>query len=157
NPRQLLLVNLLTDLLPALALAVRPPDKSSPEKLLHEGPERSLGSALTRDITVRALATAGGATSAWVLACGTGTPTRARTVGLVALVASQLGQTVLAGGLTPVVVGSSALSLAALVGVVQTPGLSQFFGSRPLGPVGWTIGLGAGAAATAGSLALGPV
>jgi cation-transporting ATPase I len=35
--------------------------------------------------------------------------------------------------------------------VVQTPGLSQFFGCRPLGPLGWATGLGAAALATAAS------
>jgi magnesium-transporting ATPase (P-type) len=45
NPRQLLLVNLLTDLLPAVTIAVRPPDRIAPEDLLHEGPETRVPSA----------------------------------------------------------------------------------------------------------------
>ena len=43
NARQLLLVNLLTDMLPSMALAVRPPTRTSPEALLHEGADKSLG------------------------------------------------------------------------------------------------------------------
>jgi cation-transporting ATPase I len=39
--------------------------------------------------------------------------------------------------------------MAALVGTVQTPVVSQFFGSRPLGPVGWGIVLGAATSAAA--------
>jgi cation-transporting ATPase I len=35
------------------------------------------------------------------------------------------------------VVTTSLLSAAVLVGVIQTPGLSHFFGCRPLGPLGW--------------------
>ena len=57
--RQLLLVNLLTDMLPAIALAVRPPSGVTHEELLKEGPDTSLGRALTRDIVIRGAATAG--------------------------------------------------------------------------------------------------
>lgn len=45
NARQLLLINLLTDMLPSMAVAVRPPASTSPEKLLAEGPEASLGAS----------------------------------------------------------------------------------------------------------------
>jgi hypothetical protein len=44
--------------------------------------------------------------------------------------------------------------MAALAAVVQTPGLSHFFGCTPLGPVGWAIALSAAAGATASSLVL---
>jgi cation-transporting ATPase I len=47
NARQLLLINLLTDMLPSTALAIRPPTRTSPEQLLHEGADKSLGSPLT--------------------------------------------------------------------------------------------------------------
>jgi cation-transporting ATPase I len=82
----------------------------------------------------------------------TGTPTRARTVGLAALVGTQLGQTLVAGGTSPLVVGATAISVGALVTVVQTPGVSQFFGCRPMGPVGWSTAIGAAVTATAGSV-----
>ncbi len=152
NPRQLLLVNLLTDMAPALAIALREPADRSPEALLHAGPDASLGLALTRDILVRAGATASGATAAWAAARLTGTPTRARTVGLVALVGTQLGQTVVAGGPSPMVLGATALSTVVLVGVVQTPGVPLFFGPRPMGPLGWVTAASAAAGATAGSI-----
>ena len=42
----MLLVNLLTDMLPAMTIALRSPALHSPEQLLHEGPEASLGGAL---------------------------------------------------------------------------------------------------------------
>lgn len=38
------------------------------------------------------------------------------------------------------------------VGIVQTPGVSRFFGCTPLGPVGW--GIAAGAAASAAGVSL---
>jgi hypothetical protein len=40
------------------------------------------------------------------------------------------------------------LSAGALVGVIQTPGLSHFFGCRPLGPLGWGTAVVASIAAT---------
>jgi cation-transporting ATPase I len=137
--RQLLLVNLLTDLLPAMTIALRPPTQRSPEVILHEGPDASLGSALVRQIAVRAMATGGGATGAWMLARATGTRRRAGTVALAALVGTQLGQTIVLGGSSPVVLASAIVSGAVLVVIVQTPGVSQFFGCAPLGPLGWGI------------------
>jgi cation-transporting ATPase I len=154
NARQLLLVNTLTDLLPAMAIALRPPAHRAPETLLHEGPEASLGSPLLQQIALRAFVTAGGSGMAWLLARSSGTRRRASTVALVALVGTQLGQTVVAGGSSPVVVLSTALSAAALFGVIQTPGISQFFGCRPLGPIGWSIAAGSSVTATGASLVI---
>lgn len=151
NPRQLLLVNLLTDMAPALAIALREPDVS-PEALLRAGPDSSLGGALLRDIAVRAGTTASGATAAWVIARLSGTPTRARTVGLAALVGTQLAQTIVAGGTRPTVLAATGVSVGVLVFVIQTPGVSQFFGCRPLGPVAWSIAAGSAAGATACSI-----
>ncbi len=136
NARQLLLVNLITDSLPALALAVRPPAHTSADELLREGPDRSLGSALTRDVVFRAGLTAGAAGLAYGMARVVGTRARASTVGLVALSASQLGQTMVVGGTSRPALVASVGSLAILLGFVQTPGLSHFFGCRPLGPLG---------------------
>ncbi|MGI8311810.1 cation-translocating P-type ATPase [Saccharopolyspora hattusasensis] len=154
NARQLLLVNLLTDILPAMAIAVRPPPTITAEMLLAEGPEASLGAALTHDIYRRAALTAGAAISAWILGRATGTLRQANTIALVALVGAQLGQTLVVRGRTPLVVGCALVSLLALAAIVQTPGLSQFFGSSPLLPHGWMIAAGATTAATALSLLL---
>jgi magnesium-transporting ATPase (P-type) len=148
------LVNLFTDLAPAMAVALRPPRPEAAERMVHEGPEVSLGSALTEETVNRAVATALGATAAWIAARLTGRAVRARTVALVALVGTQLGQTLLAGGRSGAIVGSSLGSLAALAAVVQTPVLSQFFGCTPLGPLAWTIALSTAAAATVSSLFL---
>jgi len=152
NPRQLMLVNLLTDMAPALAIALREPPDRTPQTLLHSGPDTSLGGALTAQIALRAGVTATGAATAWSLARITGTPTRARTVALAGLVGTQLGQTLVAGGRSPLVLGATALSAAALIATIQTPGVSQFFGCRPLGPIGWSIAIGASAGATGASI-----
>ncbi|QKW11327.1 HAD-IC family P-type ATPase [Verrucosispora sp. NA02020] len=149
NGRQLLLVNLLTDMAPALAIAVRPPgDGDHTDGLLREGPDSSLGETMTREIGLRAAATTLGATAGWTLARYTGSRRRAGTVALVSLVGTQLGQTVLAGGTSPSVLASTAASVGVLAVVVQTPGVSQFFGCTPLGPVGWTIATGSALGAT---------
>jgi cation-transporting P-type ATPase I len=139
-------------MLPAVALAARPPSGVSQEELLQEGPDRSLGAALTRDIAVRASATAGAAMAAWTLGRMSGTRNQADTIGLVALVGTQLAQTIAAGGRDPLVLASGVASFAALGIIVQVPVLSQFFGSTPLMPHGWMIALGC-----AGGFALGAV
>jgi cation-transporting P-type ATPase I len=122
--------------------------------LLREGPEVSLGSALTRDLVIRAVTTGTAATAAWGAARVTGTRGRASTVGLVSLVGAQLGQTLVAGhGRSPLVAGTSLASVGVLVAIVQTPGLSHLFGCRPLGPLGWTQAAAASTVATASSWA----
>ncbi|WP_084958705.1 cation-translocating P-type ATPase [Thermoactinospora rubra] len=147
SARQLLLVNMLTDLAPALAIAVRAPSQDHAAALLDEGPESSLGTPLTRDIVRRAVFTTAGAGTGWALARLTGREARARTVGLVALVGTQLAQTLATGGSSRSVLLSSLGSAAVLAAVVQVPGVSQFFGCVPLGPVAWGTALAAVAAA----------
>ncbi|WP_190813285.1 cation-translocating P-type ATPase [Saccharopolyspora pogona] len=156
NARQMLLVNLLTDVIPAMAIAVRPPPEITPEMLLEEGPDASLGAALHRDIYRRGIITAASAFTAWVLGRATGTRRHADTVALVALVGAQLGQTLVIRGRTPLVVAGALASMAALAAIVQTPGLSHFFGSTPLLPHGWAIALGCTIAASAAGLVLQP-
>ena len=152
NTRQLLLVNLLTDVLPAMAVAVRPPPDTTADQLLAEGPEASLGAALTRDMYVRAAATAGAATAAWLLARPASLPGQTSTTALVALVGAQLGQTIAVRGRTPLVVGAVLGSGALLAIIVQVPGVSQFFGCRPLLPHQWAIALGSAGATTLAAL-----
>ncbi|WP_326553763.1 HAD-IC family P-type ATPase [Micromonospora sp. NBC_01813] len=149
NPRQILFVNLMTDLLPAIAVASRPPRGVSTDELAREGPESSLGASLNREVARRAAATALATTGGWLTARFTGTPARASSVALASLVAAQLAQTAVAAKGDPMVLAAAGVSLGTLFGVVQTPVVSQFFGCRPLGPVGWCI-VGGSAAAAAG-------
>lgn len=157
SARQLLLVNLMTDVAPSMAVAVRPPRDVSPEDLLHEGPDVSLGSSLQRAIALRAVTTAAGAGAAWTLARLTGTARRASTIGLAALVGTQLAQTLVTGGSDPLVALAALGSAVALVGVIQTPGISQFFGCTPLGPLGWATAVSCSVGATALGVAISPV
>jgi cation-transporting ATPase I len=143
--RQLLLVNILTDMFPALATAVTPGrgDTGTP------GPaSTALGRLLVRAIAVRGGATALGALLAWTVGRYTGRRRRAGCMGLAALVGTQLGQTLLTGWHSPLVVGTTLASAALLVAVVETPGVSQFFGCTPIGPGAWTVVLVASAAGT---------
>lgn len=157
SPRQLLLVNFLTDIAPAMAIALRPPTIKNMQQLAQEGPDASLGSPLNRDIVSRAIVTAMGAGGAWTVGRLTGGRSRARTIALAALVGSQLGQTLRTGGLNRPVLLTSIGSFAALAGVIQMPGLSQVFGCRPLGPIAWSIAVGAAGAATAAGYVVDPV
>jgi cation-transporting P-type ATPase I len=150
NARQLLLVNLLTDALPATAIALRPPHHNS-DGLLRAGPDVALGRSLDRSILLRAAATAGGAGTAWLGARLTGRRRRASTVALAALVGTQLGQTLISGARDPLVLAASLGSAAALFAIVQTPGVSHFFGCTPLGPIGWSIATASSTTATAAS------
>ncbi|MGM0557905.1 MAG: HAD-IC family P-type ATPase [Myxococcota bacterium] len=148
NARQLLLVNLLTDIAPAIAMAVRPPTDEALEALLGSGPEETLGETLDRDVNLRATVTTGGAAMAWLGAKIVRAPhEKASTTALLALVGSQLAQTVTAGKLTPTVLGASVGSAALLLGLVETPGVSGVFGCRPVGPICLSIAAGSSAVA----------
>ncbi|AKN15332.1 haloacid dehalogenase [Mycobacterium haemophilum DSM 44634] len=142
NTRQLLLVNMLTDALPAAALAVSKP--SDPASSDARGPDRR---ALWRAVGIRGTTTAAAATAAWAIASFTGLPRRASTVALVALVAAQLGQTLLDSHAWLVVLTALG-SLVAMGTLISIPPVSQLLGCTPLGPLGWAQALGAAAAAT---------
>jgi cation-transporting ATPase I len=152
STRQLLLVNTLTDMLPALAVALAGADRTrgAGQRLAEAGPAGPLpGPELARALTLRGGATALGATVAWQAGRMTGRSRRASTMALSTLVLTQLGQTLLTSGRSPLVVATSAASAGALVAIVETPGVSQFFGCTPLGPVAWTMVAGSAAGATA--------
>lgn len=149
SPRQLLLVNLFTDVAPATALALRAPQEKDIEELANLGPEASMGWRLDRDIGARAIVTASGAGMAWIASSFIGDRRGASTTALLALVGTQLGQTLTSGERSRQVVLTSVVSTLGLAAIVQTPGLSSTFGCRPLGPLGWSIAIAASASATA--------
>lgn len=168
--RQLLLVNLLTDMFPALAVAVTSQydDPEDDVELTAEQieearwalqrdlliqPAPSLDEPLMRQIVNRGVITAAGATTAWAIGRWTpGTERRTATMGLTALVTTQLAQTLLTRSHSPLVVATALGSAGVLVGIIQTPVLSQFFGCTPLGPVAWSGVIGATAGTTAVSV-----
>ncbi|RMI30410.1 cation-translocating P-type ATPase [Nocardia stercoris] len=162
--RQFLLVNMLTDMFPALALALAE-DRSRVDgdgdgtdvsdravrrtAELAFIPPAASATDLARTVGVRGIATAVGASAAWTVARYTGTRRRAATVGLVSLVGTQLGQTLLSGRGSPLVWLTTLGSGVVLVTIVMTPGLNTYFGCRPLGPLGWATALTATAVGTA--------
>ncbi|MFJ8635758.1 HAD-IC family P-type ATPase [Streptomyces sp. NPDC093568] len=152
STRQMLLVNLFTDLFPAMAVAVTPKETGeeesdgaegaaeSPYTQPGTGPEATepLGAPLIRKIRHRALTTTLGATSAWLFGRFTpGTARRSTTMALCAVVGTQLAQTLADRRGSPLVQATALGSAAALVVLVQVPGLSHLFGCTPLGPLAW--------------------
>lgn len=152
NARQMLLVNMLTDAMPAAALAVS--TQAAPGAIRRDRAAQD-ESTMWRAIAVRGAATTLGAGLAWTMARMTGTGARASTVALIGLVSTQLAQT-LSDSRDRLVVLTALGSFAVLAGVVSTPGVSQVFGCRPVGPVGWGQAfLATAVAATAAALAPG--
>jgi cation-transporting ATPase I len=121
------------------------------ENVLLAGPHRGFTRSVRQMVLVRGAATAAGAGGAWAVGRLTGLNGRASTMGLAALVTTQLGQTAWAGRRSPVVLLTAASSLAALVALVQTPGLNRYFGCTMLDPLSWLVVLGWAAAATVGA------
>jgi cation-transporting P-type ATPase I len=139
NARQMLLVNMLTDALPAAALAVSPQSE--------RGQADRDEAAMWRAIAIRGVATTGGATAAWLMARVTGSPRRAATAALIGLVSSQVLQTLIDSH-GPLVVATNAGTFAVMVGIISTPGVSQLFGCTPVGPFAWGQAISAAVGAT---------
>ncbi|WP_320776474.1 cation-translocating P-type ATPase, partial [Streptomyces sp. CRN 30] len=139
STRQMLLVNLFTDLFPAMAVAVTPAGEEAEERDASAPLGTALlGEPLIRQIRHRALTTALGATAAWLLGRFTpGTTRRATTMALCAVVGTQLAQTLADRRGSRLVRLTSLGSAAALVALVQTPVASTLFGCTPLGPFAW--------------------
>jgi cation-transporting P-type ATPase I len=140
NARQMLLVNMLTDALPAAALAVSPQSE--------RGQADRDEAAMWRAIAIRGAATTGGATAAWLMARVTGTQRRAATAALIGLVSTQVLQTLIDSH-GPLVVATNIGTFAAMAGIISTPGVSQLFGCTPVGPFAWGQAISAAAGATA--------
>ncbi|OLZ73643.1 ATPase [Streptomyces sp. IMTB 2501] len=156
STRQLLLVNLLTDMFPAMAVAVTP---HSPEPA-HEPTEADdhpvglavLGGPLNRQIRHRGLITGIGAAIAWLIGTLTpGTARRTSTMALCGVVGAQLTQTIAGRRSSPLILATVLGTAAVLVTLVQTPLVSHFFDCTPLGPLAW-----AGVALAIGAASLGP-
>ncbi|MEU9172707.1 cation-translocating P-type ATPase [Streptomyces sp. NPDC048420] len=135
STRQMLLVNLFTDLFPAMAVAVTPTEKPTEDE---PSVDTVLGTALTDQIRDRAVTTCLGATVAWLIGRFTpGTARRSTTMALCAVVGTQLAQTWADRRESPLVRVTSLGSAAVLFAVVEIPGVSQLFGCTPLGPLAW--------------------
>ncbi|WP_435821469.1 HAD-IC family P-type ATPase [Kitasatospora aureofaciens] len=139
STRQILLVNLLTDMFPAMAVAVTPRNDPSNGEATRRVGTAALDAPLARQIRHRGLVTALGAATAWFIGTATpGTARRTSTMALCGVVGAQLAQTLAGRARSPLVLATVLGSAAALAVIVQTPGVSRFFGCTPLGPVAWT-------------------
>jgi cation-transporting ATPase I len=159
STRQMLMVNLFTDLFPSMAVAVT--EKEDPRGTVRArsgSPEDAaavLGAPLLRQIRHRALTTCLGAVTAWLIGRFTpGTARRSSTMALCGVVGTQLVQTLLDRRDSRLVQVTSLGSALALIAVVQTPVLSRAFGCTPLGPVAWAGVVAAIALALAGQRSL---
>ncbi|MCM6774393.1 cation-translocating P-type ATPase [Nocardia sp. CDC159] len=154
--RQFLVVNLLTDLGPAMAVALsdsppRPADSEQPSL----GPPPEIGGDFLRAVAVRGACTTTGAGAAWLLGRYTGRRRRAETMALAALIGTQLGQTLVIGRHSRLVWATVAGSTALLAAIIMTPGVNSFFGCVPLGPLAWAIVVGCAVGGTATSVLAG--
>ncbi|MGB3893457.1 MAG: HAD-IC family P-type ATPase, partial [Mycolicibacter sinensis] len=141
NNRQLLLMNMLTDALPATAVAVSTPAGPA-GRVVHGIDERKL----MRAVAVRGAITGAAASAAWAMASVTRRRQRAATVALITLVSTELAQT-LVDSHAPLVWLTAAGSFAAFAGAISIPGVSQLLGCAPVGPLGWAQALGSTGAA----------
>ncbi|MGV0624781.1 cation-translocating P-type ATPase [Mycolicibacter minnesotensis] len=147
NNRQLLLMNMLTDALPATAVAVSTPAGSA-HRIVHGIDEPRL----MRAVAVRGAITGTAASLAWGMARLSVVPgalQRAATVALITLVTTELAQT-LVDSHAPLVLLTAAGSFVAFAGMISIPGISQLLGCTPVGPLGWSLALGAAGAAVLG-------
>ena len=144
--RQVLAVNLVTDVLPALSVAVQQPEHHDLAELSREG-TAALDAPLRRGILNRGLATTIPSFVAYALGSRTADPARRRAVAFTTIVGGQLAQTLdlgrAEGRLSPEVMGAVAASAAFVAAVQALPPFQQFFGLALPTPFGLTLCAGA--------------
>jgi calcium-translocating P-type ATPase len=149
NTRQILVVNLITDALPALSVVLQQPEHRNLSGLAREGMS-ALDAALRRDVYRRGAATALPALTAYFLAERGGRLGESGAVAFGTVVATQLAQTLDAGwtegGLNRTVMGAVAGSAGVLAAALTVGPLRAVLGLGQLTPLGWSL-IGTGAAA----------
>jgi magnesium-transporting ATPase (P-type) len=150
SARQVLGVNIITDVLPGLAVALQQPEYHNLAQLALEG-EASLGVPLRNDILRRAGTTAAPSLVATLIASLTEGPAQASTVAFTSIVTTQLFQTVDASrtdqGWNGPMLAAVGGSLGALGGAVALPQLRKFLGLGMPTPLGLGLSLAATSAA----------
>ena len=139
---QILAMNLMTDVLPALAVVLQRPEHRDLSALAREGTS-ALDAPLRNEIFSRSAATAAPSLVAYIVALRAGGVPYARTVAFTSIITTQLAQTLDAGwaegALTPairrVVFGSG----AALWGILTFPPLRGFLGLARLTLPGYAL------------------
>jgi cation-transporting P-type ATPase I len=132
--RQVLTVNLVTDVLPAVAVAIQPPEHRNLAELSREG-GAALDAPLRADIIRRGIATGAPSFGAYLFASRIVGPAAGRSVAYVSIVTTQLAQTVdlgqAEGRLTGSVLGAVGGSLAVVAATLAIPGLRGFLALSP--------------------------
>lgn len=140
--RQILVVNMVTDILPGLAVALQQPESRNLADLSREG-TAALDRPLRNDVLRRGTFTAAPALAAYLAAVGMGSLPQARTVAMASIVFTQLGQTLdlglTEGHLNRPIVGAVGASAGLLVGAMAIPAVSGFLGLALPTPLGWAL------------------
>jgi magnesium-transporting ATPase (P-type) len=141
NAAQILIVNMITDALPSLAVVLQRPHHRNLAGLAREGLS-ALDKGLRRDVFRRGVATGLPSLAAFLLMQGMGRQVEAGSVAFTSVVATQLAQTLevgrVEGLLSPQVLGAVAGSLGVLFGTVSFPPLRSVLGLQPLSLFGWS-------------------
>ena len=158
--RQILAVNLITDALPALSVALQRPENRHLASLAREGTS-ALDTPLRNDVLRRGAATTVPALAAFALTLAVSGLPQARTVAFASIVATQLAQTLKAGwvegGLTPPVFGAVGASAGFLIAAITVPALRAVLTLTVPTPLSWAlIAVGAVAAMVAGGTSSAP-
>ena len=150
---QILMVNLITDTLPSLAILLQRPEHRELSALAREGLS-ALDVGLRRDALHRGLATMIPSMAAYLLAHRQSGPLQAGAVGFASVITTQLAQTLDAGRvqgfLSPTVIGAVGGSLALLATTFVLPPVRSLFDLTFPTATGWVyVG-----AASAGAIVL---
>jgi magnesium-transporting ATPase (P-type) len=126
---QILAVNAITDILPALAVVLQRPEHHNLATLSREG-ETALTGPLRNEVLQRGVATALPSLVSYLIMLGAGTLPEARSVAFASIVGTQLAQTLDAGRsegrLTRPVLAAVAGSAAVMLAAFTVPPLRQF-------------------------------
>lgn len=139
---QLLAVNMMTDVLPAVAVALQQPENRDLAGLAREG-TAAFDKPLRSDVLRRGLATGAPSLLSYFLATGVGGLAQGHTVAFVSIIATQLIQTLDAGraggGLSAPVLGAVAGSISLLGLALAIPALRGIFGLVMPTPFSWLL------------------
>jgi magnesium-transporting ATPase (P-type) len=153
SPVEILLVNLITDALPCIAVVLQGPLHRNLAGLAREGLS-ALDQGIRRDVIRRGIATAIPALAGYLAGQSMSGPQQASAVAFISIVTTQLGQTLdmgrVEGTLSGSVTGAVGASLALLASTIALPPVRGALGLAVPTPAS----LGIVAASTAGAVAL---
>jgi len=140
--RQVLGVNLITDVLPGLAVSLQQPEQNELAGLAREGAV-ALGRPLRDDILRRAGTSAAPSLAAYLFALATGNGAQAGSIAFASIITTQLAQTLDAArtqnGLNRPMVAAILGSAGLLAAAVALPSLRNFLGLVLPAPTGWLL------------------